>query len=56
MDDASADLILALQIQDLADLADLATDHDGEETAGDPSSDAHIAPISTAKSFATTLP
>ena len=43
MDDASADLILALQIQDLADLADLTTDHDGEETAGDPSSDAHIA-------------
>lgn len=43
MDDASADLILALQVQDLADLDDLATDHGGEEAAGDTSSDAHLA-------------
>lgn len=40
MDDASADLILALQMQDLADLA---ADHDGEETDDRTSNDARIA-------------
>lgn len=42
MDNASADLILALQVQDLADLVETATDH-GEKAAGDTSSDALIA-------------
>lgn len=40
MDDASADLILALQIQDLADLV---ADHDGEAVEGDVLSDGKIA-------------
>ena len=40
MDDASADLILTLQIQDLADLA---TDHDGEGLEGDTLSDSRMA-------------
>ena len=43
MDDASADLILALQVQDLAELVDRAADHDDEGAEGDTSSDAHIA-------------
>ena len=40
MDDASADLILALQMQDLADLA---ADHDGKNVDDDNSYDARIA-------------
>lgn len=40
MDDASADLILALQMQDLADLA---AEHDGEEADGRSSNDARVA-------------
>lgn len=43
MDEASADLILALQVQDLAELVDRAADHDDEGAEGDTSSDAHIA-------------
>ena len=43
MDDASADLILALQVQDLADPGHLAADRDGEGVEGDTLNDARIA-------------
>lgn len=42
MDDASADLIPRFQIQDIADLVDLATDNDGERVKVGTSSDPHI--------------
>lgn len=43
MDHASADLILALQVQDLADLVGPDADHDGDGTECDTLSDAQIA-------------
>ncbi|CAF9913041.1 hypothetical protein IMSHALPRED_000888 [Imshaugia aleurites] len=42
MDDASADLILKLQMKDLTDLAGHAADHDGSRVEGDTRSDALI--------------
>lgn len=56
MDDAPADLILALQILDLADRGDHTTDHNGEEVEGDTLRDARIARDSTVKNLATTRP